>query len=228
MRFAGISVAALIILMLAGTAPARADSVEYQVTIYASWDQASFFALYGENGTNVLDQFYATYDMYSNGTVIPGTMSFNIVDSGGPLQGATPFTYGVVPSFCNDGSQPGPTGEGCVAVGNPEPGVDYPGGNTAWYDSEGYMIEATATPGQLGTTTGAVATIDCVYNACAIASCWDIVCTQGGNNPSSGGYITETLLTPTATPEPSTFLLLLCGVPLLFVCRRSIHSHLIS
>ncbi|HEX5425351.1 MAG TPA: hypothetical protein VFW94_17515 [Candidatus Acidoferrales bacterium] len=92
MKFVWMSIA-LLIFALAGTVPARADSVEYQVTIYAYWEQNAFRYPFGPNGTNVVDQFYATYDMYSNGAVVPGTMNFNIVDRGGPLGGATPFTY---------------------------------------------------------------------------------------------------------------------------------------
>lgn len=232
MKFAWVFLGALV-LLLSGAVSARADSTEYAVTIYSYWQYSAFWgpAGYSQPGDPVLDQFNATYDMYSNGAIVPGTMSFNLVDSSGPMAGATPFTYGVVPTFCDPGVVPGQVGEGCTVPSNPPSGSTYAGGGNAWYDSDGFLIESGATPGQIGTTTGSVATIDCVYVQCTggLFLCYDIDCAGGGNNPSSGGYITETSLSGVATtPEPSSWLLLLCGVPLLFLGRRRIQPHLTS
>jgi hypothetical protein len=214
--------------VLALAAPLRADSTEYAVTISVYWQYSAFFGASGlsEPGNPVVDQFSASYDMNANGSVIPGTMTFNIVNNGGPLGGATPFTFGVVPSFCNSGVG-NPVGEGCVPFPNTctNPlacvGSYYPGGILAWYDSDGFLIEASATPGDLGTFTGTSVVIDCVYQVCAnqLFSCYDILCATGGDNPASGGYVKESIVTVT-TPEPSSAMLLGSSLLIGLLVRR--------
>jgi hypothetical protein len=214
--------------VLALATPSRADSTEYAVTISVYWQYSAFYGAFGysEPGNPVVDQFFASYDMNANGSVIPGTMTFHIVNNGGPLGGATPFAFGVVPSFCNS-NVGNPVGEGCVpfpnTCTNPSAcvGSYYPGGVIAWYDSDGFLIEASAAPGDPGTFTGMSAVIDCVYQVCAehLLSCYDILCASGGDNPASGGYVKESILTVT-TPEPSSAMLLGCSLLIGLLARR--------
>ncbi|HXW56977.1 MAG TPA: PEP-CTERM sorting domain-containing protein [Candidatus Cybelea sp.] len=203
-------------------ATSRADSTEYAVTINVYWRYSAFYGAFGlsEPGNPVVDEFFASYDMNASGNVIPGTMTFSVVDNGGPLAGATPFTFGVVPSFCNQGAGT-LAGEGCVPFPNAPAGSYYPGGGLAWYDSDGFLIEAGATPGDVGTFTGTSAVINCVYQACTdeLLSCYDILCAGGGNNPASGGFVIESIM-PITTPEPSSAMLLGCGLVIGLVVRR--------
>lgn len=221
---------AAVVLLLIFAAPARADSSEFAVSINGSWQLGQFCIGCPPASSNpIVDTFSATFDVYANGTVVPGTMQFTFTDSYLTNFGASPLSFGP-PAPC-------PSGEpGCGAGFSGK--VSLPG-QQMWSDSEGYFVDfvppawpPTSSEGFSATQTvpstifgSTVLGIDCEApgtNACnGMFSCYDIDCATGGDAPASGGHISISRL-PVKTPEPGMLLLLISGALLCFIRRRRV------
>lgn len=222
------SCAAAVVLALIFAAPARADSSEFAVSINGSWQLGQFCIGCPPASSNpIVDAFSARFDVYANGTVVPGTMQFTFTDSYLRNFGASPLSFGP-PAPC-------PSDEpGC--------GVGFSGqvslpGQQMWSDSEGYFVDFvppawpptgsegfSATQAVPSTVFGSsVLGIDCEApgsRACnGMFSCYDIDCATGGDAPASAGYIS---ISPAKTPEPGVLLLLISGALLCFIRRRRV------
>lgn len=213
--------------------PARADSTEFAISIDGSWQQNQFcLSLCTSSSPNpIVDSFSATFDVYANGTVVPGTMQFTFTDfSFLTNYGASPLSFGAPPA-CE------PPGGAC---GDGFPGGTSLPGQQMWSDSQGYFVDfvpPTWPPTGLesfnatqtvpisvfgGTTLG----LDCVgepaSEGCApFLFCQYIQCAGGGDAPASSGFITITPM-PVKTPEPGVLLLLLCGALFCFIRRQRV------
>ncbi|HTU34187.1 MAG TPA: PEP-CTERM sorting domain-containing protein [Candidatus Acidoferrum sp.] len=224
-------VAALFALIFAS--PARADSTEFAISINGSWQQNQFcLSLCTSSSRNpIVDTFSATFDVYANGTMVPGTMQFTFTDSSFlTTYGASPLSFGPPPA-CE------PAGASC--------GEGFPGGTSLpgqqmWSDSQGYFVDfvpptwpptglesfsatQTVPSSVFGETTLG---LDCVgepgSEGCApFLFCYDIDCAGGGDAPASSGFITISPL-PVKTPEPGVLVLLLSGALLCFIRRRCV------
>lgn len=223
---AGLFLAALIF-----AAPARGDSTEFAVSVNGSWQLGQFCLGCEPSSPNpIVDAFSATFDVYADGAVVPGTMQFTFTDSYLTNSGASPLSFGPPPP--------------CEAAGgsceNGFPGATSLPGQQMWSDSQGYFVDfvpLTWPPSGaegFGATTGVdtsvfgstVLGLDCVAEpgnaGCdGFFSCYDIACPAGGDAPASGGFITITPL-PVKTPEPGVLLLLICGVLLCFIRRQHV------
>ncbi|MGH9733611.1 MAG: PEP-CTERM sorting domain-containing protein [Candidatus Acidiferrales bacterium] len=224
--FAGVLLAAMIF-----AAPARGDSTEFAISINGSWQLGQFCEGCEPSSPNpIVDIFSATFDVYADGAVVPGTMQFTFTDSYLTNLAASPLSFGPPPA-CE------PAGESCE---NGFPGTTSLPGQQMWSDSRGYFIDfippnwpPSGAEGFSATTEvdtsvfgSTVLGLDCVAEpgnaGCdGFFSCYDIACPAGGDAPASSGFIT---ISPVAvkTPEPGVLLLLLSGVLLCFVRRQRV------
>lgn len=232
MKILSSCLAGIFLAVLIFAAPARADSTEFAISIDGSWQANQFcLGLCASSSPNpIVDTFSATFDVYANGTVVPGTMQFTFTDSYLTNYGASPLSFGAPPAC----EPPGPS------CGDGFPGGTSLPGQQMWSDSQGYFVDfvpptwppngqeffsatQSVPPSVFGAT---VLGIDCVGEPSdpecdGMLSCYDISCATGGDTPASGGFIT---ITPVAvkTPEPAVLLLLICGVLLCFIRRQRV------
>lgn len=190
---------------------ASADS-EYSVTINATWLDAYISGCAELNPTTCdystsFGKFTSTFDVYGNGTLVPGTMSFTVSGDVTSLEGVGGMTYDTTP--------PTFSGSACDAPNCPIT-LTAP---FSWSSTNGLFISFAPPWPPVASGTLPLATLDlnCTGDDCAVFfQCDDILCAAGGTNAPTVGSITVAAIT---APEPSMLLLLLMGVVPVLIFR---------
>lgn len=193
MRNAAIAVVALLSISLFPQT-ASADSTEFEVSINVTWSAGDLYPpctqLGGTGCNEIAGKFSSVFDVYANGTLVPGSMTFSV---SGPDFDGLAFSFDNVPP-----------GLAPYEIQYPPP---Y--GSFFWSTESTETILFTGSASSTGTFSPSLIVLNCFSLQCGLFSCADVVCATGGDNPADGGAVVITQFT--AAPEPSSALLLILG-----------------
>lgn len=202
-----IAIFLAIVLGIALFPKAASGDSEYSVTINATWLDAYIDGCAEMNPTTCdyttsFAKFSSTFDVYGNGTLVPGTMSFTV-------SGNSNFVNDEGAGLMYDTTPPTFSGSACDAIGCPIT-LTAP---FNWSSTNGLFISFAPPWSAVASGTLSLTTLDlnCVGDGCVVEffDCDDILCAAGGSNAPTVGSITVSAIT---APEPSVLLLLLTGI----------------
>jgi len=194
--------ATLLLLLFSVAQPVRAGSIKYSVSINAQWTESTLCCLeqpwQDPSVANVVESFTAHFDVYANGSLVPGTMVFSNSGpyfAGGMYFGPPPpclpsnpcsnAPYGTAPPYAWSEN----TDDSGYYVGF-LPGTWPPSGSANWYADGG--VELNCLPQN---TLG-----------CNLFGCANIGCATGDTTWAT--YGTVNIQQVSATPEPPSIILL--------------------